>query len=261
MKNQKGIVWIPILIMVVSVAAFATMAYFIWQKNTGSAQTTNLNKPAVNHVVKNANRNNSTNTNTCVQDSDCKIITSSCDCQAVSTNDLRVNYDDGKICVRNGCSGVDYHLLYKAVCQNQTCKKVAITSATADWKTYTNTAHSFSIQYPPDWITANAGAYGDILLVPPTITNDYQNYLSRGIITLEYQVNGKSSVSSSYADLVNPTTVTINGIRATQGSDPGITDFLATYFPTGNDYIKVIWATALANDTYRQILSTFQFTQ
>lgn len=73
MKNQKGIVWIPILIMVVSVAAFSAMAYLIWQKSTSSAQTTDLTKPPVRHVAKNepgaagsgsvGNTNSSANTN------------------------------------------------------------------------------------------------------------------------------------------------------------------------------------------------------
>lgn len=64
MKNQKGIVWIPILIMVVAVAAFSAMAYLVWQKNVRSTETTDLTKPPVEHVVKNVNSAINTNINT-----------------------------------------------------------------------------------------------------------------------------------------------------------------------------------------------------
>lgn len=66
MNNQKGIVWIPILIMVVSVAAFVTMGILVWNKskNQDSGFLVDFSKPAVQHVVKNANTNSSSNTNT-----------------------------------------------------------------------------------------------------------------------------------------------------------------------------------------------------
>lgn len=63
MNNQKGIVWIPILIMIVSVAAFTTMGVLIWNKNKNQDSTylVDLSKPAVQHVVKTVQKTGLTN--------------------------------------------------------------------------------------------------------------------------------------------------------------------------------------------------------
>lgn len=64
MKNQKGVVWVPILLMVVAVAAFSAMAYAVYRKNvpakTSTDTTTNTSTGTVNASI----TTNSSTTNT-----------------------------------------------------------------------------------------------------------------------------------------------------------------------------------------------------
>lgn len=55
----------------------------------------------------------------CLSDTDCKLIYSSCDCEAVSVNDKRDYLKEEKVCVLNYC-----HLKkVKAVCLNFQCQR------------------------------------------------------------------------------------------------------------------------------------------
>src|SRR3990167_3782350 len=64
--KPRGIVLLPLLIIIVAVAAVGTTAYFIWQANQSNANTSNGNMNAV--VVQNTNANSNTNSSTTVQE-------------------------------------------------------------------------------------------------------------------------------------------------------------------------------------------------
>ncbi len=57
--KPRGIVLLPLLIIIVALAAVGTVGYFIWQANQGNTNTTNGNSNAV--VIQNTNVNSNTN--------------------------------------------------------------------------------------------------------------------------------------------------------------------------------------------------------
>lgn len=55
----------------------------------------------------------------CTQDSDCKLLYSSCDCEAVPVSDSRTYLEVDEICKRNECTAPTEK---KAVCLNNRCQ-------------------------------------------------------------------------------------------------------------------------------------------
>ena len=59
----------------------------------------------------------------CTSNSDCKLIYSSCDCEAVPINDLRVRLvsEPDVECIRNSCSAIKGQVEVTAVCKSNKC--------------------------------------------------------------------------------------------------------------------------------------------
>ena len=58
----------------------------------------------------------------CTKNSDCKLIYSSCGCQAVPLTDTRTFLESDITCIRNGCDGRTG--IVTAICENSKCVKV-----------------------------------------------------------------------------------------------------------------------------------------
>jgi hypothetical protein len=111
MKNRLGIVWAPILIMVVAVVVAGVAAYYMFQASKPDTENTNV--AMVNQANENINTNSSVNTN-----------------QVTNTNTV-VNTNT-------------------TVNTNTASNTNATTDPYAGWKTYTDTEYTFTFRYPPD---------------------------------------------------------------------------------------------------------------
>lgn len=119
MKNQQGIVWTPVLIMIGVVAVTGVAAYLLIQAgNTNETENNNANVAVVNQANNNANENVNTN--------------SSASTNQVANNNASVNTNT-------------------TVNTNATSNSNSTTDPTAGWKTYTNTTYDYSIKYPSQY--------------------------------------------------------------------------------------------------------------
>ncbi len=128
---------------------------------------------------------------------------------------------------------------------------------TAGWKTYTNTTHGYSMQYPTNWALSDILGPKTIQIIPPDAAS--KTTIELGPTLFAQYEDQIVPLSPSVRDRV---TTTINGLPATQQKEGGMGDSLTTYFQlsTGG-FIAVSWDLSFSYAEYQQILSTFRFTE
>gem|GEM_PF-4623840 len=149
----------------------------------------------------------------------------------------------------------------------------SVTDETANWKTYTNTSHGYSIKYPTTWIAYENNTPNSVTLMSAP------DYPSDGEIGIEVEANQERLDGKQWAQkdaqttcIVQPCTpsltfgeeITVGGIKTfvVSGQLPKWTQE-AVYIPY-NEKMYIIRASSNVSgstitQTFRKILSTFQF--
>lgn len=138
------------------------------------------------------------------------------------------------------------------------------TDQTETWQLYTNQEFQFSFKYPADWFTSTSGD-GTILFDDTVI--DGQNIVEPDQVAITVEVITNPKLIAAYeADLSNSQTKrVINGIEfiltqpkfSGEGQPPKQVSFAETKH-NGN-LIRFGLSDAVHQDTFNQILSTFEF--
>lgn len=114
MKNQQGIVWAPILIIIASVVVAGVAGYFLFKAgNSSQTEKSNENVATVNRANGNANTNIVANTN--------------------------------QVENKNASTNID------TAVNTNTVSNTNVADPTVGWKTYSNTENGFSFKHPADW--------------------------------------------------------------------------------------------------------------
>jgi len=247
-KQEKGFSALIGVIIVVILGLGAAVGYYFYDQSTEvDTENSNMAKVENTNITANTNTVLPVNTKTCDYDTDCEVRVgcSLVDCYNVDAEE-----------VDNDCVNfVDPDLDNKScVCAEKECAVVEAeaeeeTDETADWETYSNADHAYSIQYSSTWSVSD-DSYEDKVQLEP------QDGVGPNIIVqLVSEIEDDELVS-------NISTTTINGVTVQRQSESGIADLEAAYFPMDENYIKVWWTSIYEGDysEYETILSTFQFT-
>jgi cytoskeletal protein RodZ len=224
MKHQRGIVWVPILIMVGVVFVTGIATYLLIQASAGNkAENKNTNVADVNNT--NGNINSAINTN------------------QTTNNNASINTNT-------------------AANTNTVSNTNAATGPTAGWKTYTNTSYGYSIRYPKDYSISEALAPGTIQIVPPDEGQKYGPELGPTIFILHNRPLQESESGDVVTDRKKIVINSISATQQTESGLASMTATYFPY-QSAYIKIQWPDKAALRNldfETYNQILSTFQFT-
>ncbi len=184
--------------------------------------------------------------------------------------------------------GYQNYLLKQQISQSPTASPSPTVDPTADWKTYTNTAYSYHLKYPNEWLAKSFGpgpggfqllndSSRGVILSPNNqeqtipspslqIEADGPENLSRPIYS-EFQKQAKTGFSETYK-LISETTTSFSGVTATVLEGEHVYSETSTYvkqFVFASSESGVYFSITIASDTkkeslvFDQILSTFKF--
>jgi hypothetical protein len=245
--KYRGIVWLPLLIIIASVALVGIVGYVV---------VTETDLIVNNNSTKSANVSaNNSNTTVVGGDRDAHGCIGSAGYSWCETKQkcLRAWEESCADTNSNTNSAVNANSIINT--------NIAVIPA--DWKTYVNTVQSYTLRYPPTWTISELD---NVISIGGTSSlNANSNAEDIAFTTPKVEIQTRESLFPSDDCLIGQTNVVVAGaehIRQTEGCAYA-GDTVATYFQRGNAYVVFSWTTDVADQftTYEQILSTFRLTE
>jgi len=252
--KYRGIVWLPLLIIIASVALVGIVGYVV-------VTETDL-------IV---NNNSTKSANVTVNNSNTAIVGGDRDAHGCIGSAGYSWCEAKQKCLRTweeSCAETNANT-NSTVNKNSNVNTNSITNTNAnavvpaDWKTYTNAALSYTLQYPPTWTISELD---NVISIGGTSSlNASSNVEDIAFTTPKVEIQSRQSLFPSDDCLIEQTNVVVAGaerIRQTEGcAYAGNT--VATYFQRDDTYVAFSWTTDVADQftTYDQILSTFRLTE
>lgn len=244
--KSRGIVWLPLLIIIASVALVGVVGFVVITE-------TNL-------IV---NNNSNKSANVIVNNSNTAIVGGDRDAHGCIGSAGYSWCEAKQKCLRiweEGCADTNSNTTTNINTTTNTNTAIAIPTG---WKTYTNTALSYTLQHPPTWTISE---FDNVISIGGASSlNANSNAEDIAFSTPKVEIQTRQSLFPSDDCLIGQTQVVVAGvenIRQTEGcAYAGNT--VATYFQRGNAYVVFSWTTDVTDQfaTYEQILSTFRLTE